>query len=119
MKIYAVPDDIPVPEPDYKNYDPAKEEAAEAEHRARIKGWLHGLGYRGPLTGELLREGVADGCAEYMYADGPKACLIHLPYGDGYHSQNVQHLPKTEVVRRIKAQKKLDALFSAKKGQPA
>ncbi len=83
--------------------DNAKELRAEEEHQARLAAWLKARGYVGPYTGAIYREGVADGYALYVLADGPKSCLIHLPYGDGYQSANVQFVPKSEVIRRVKA----------------
>lgn len=103
MKIYSCPPAVSAPQHDYRNYDRAKAMAAEAQHREALKTWLINHGYSGRHTGGVFREQVADGHAEYMLADGPKSFLIHLPYGDGYQSRNVEFLPKREVVRRIEA----------------
>jgi hypothetical protein len=65
------------------------------------------------LTGEILREPIADGYALYMVMDaGREWGLIHLSYGDAYHSQNVEFLPKVEVKKRVLAQKKIAKMFS-------
>jgi hypothetical protein len=104
MQVYSVPDPIAFAEPDYKNYDTNTELAREEAHKVDLKAWLQTNGWDGPLTGQILEEGVGDGAAAYMYADGKKACLIHLPYGDAYHSQNIPHLPKKEILRRLAQQ---------------
>lgn len=111
MKIYSCPDQVPAPKPDYSHYDHAKEQAAEEAHMADLKRWLILAGYTGKHTGKIYRDGVADGYALYMLADGSKACLIHLPYGDGYQSRDAQFLPKAEIVRRIEADARLSAMF--------
>jgi len=115
MKIFTCPKDVPAPTPDYgKDYDHNKTIEAEQKHMDDLKAWLKKSGYTGKYTGEIYREGVADGYALYMVADSPKFCLIHLPYGDGYQSRNVGFLPKKEIIRRIEGDKKLAALFRKK-----
>jgi hypothetical protein len=110
---------LPAPEPDYRNYDRAAEEAREEAHKAQIKAWMVGQGYTGPLTGEIVRFSVADGHALYMMADGKKGSfLIHLPYGDGYHYQHIVHLPKAVIVKTIETTKRLDAMFSKLPSMP-
>jgi hypothetical protein len=117
MKIYSLPDELPAPQPDYSKYDYQKERAAEDKHIADLKAWLLNHGYDGKYTGEIYKEGVADGYALYMVADGRKFALIHLPYGDGYESRDVAYLPKREIIRRIEARKELRAMFKSQ-GQP-
>jgi hypothetical protein len=114
MKIFTLPKDVPAPKPDYSNYNHEKEQAAEEKHMADLKAWLIKAGYTGKYTGEIYSEGVADGSALYMVADGPKSCLIHLPYGDAYQSRDVGFLPKKEIIRRIEADKKFNAWFAKK-----
>lgn len=111
MKIYACPKECPAPTPDYSNYDHNKEIAAENKHMADLKAWLVRQGFTGKYTGEIYKDGVADGYALYMLADGPKSFLIHLPYGDAYQSRDAAFLPKKEIVRRIDADKRLNTLF--------
>lgn len=111
MKIYTCPVEVPAPEPDYSNYDNKKQAAAEDKHMTDLKAWLKKHGYPGKYTGEIYSEGVADGSALYMVADGRSFCLIHLPYGDAYQSRDVGFLPKKEIIRRIESNKKLEALW--------
>jgi hypothetical protein len=115
MKIYATPEEVPTPEFDYSNYDAKKIEAQEDQHKADLKKWIISMGYDKPLTGEILREPVADGYAQYMVADGGRQwALIHLEYGDAYHSRNVEFLTKAEVKKRIQAAKDIRAMFKSK-----
>jgi hypothetical protein len=114
MKIYSCPKEVPAPEPDYGNYDHAKERQAEEAHQANLKAWLQKRGYTGKYTGEIYREGVADGYALYMVGHGRSFCLIHLPYGDAYQSRNVQFLPKKEITRRIDAEKAFSIRWKTK-----
>jgi hypothetical protein len=113
MKVYAVPDAVAYNAPDYRNYNHAAEIVRENAHKEELKTWLKTNGWAGPRTGDIYQEPVADGYAQYMYADAPgaKAMLVHLPYGDAYNSQNVRHIPKTEILKRIDSQKGLTRLF--------
>lgn len=111
MKIYQCPKEVPVPSPDYSNYDHAKEMAAENKHMTDLKAWLVSQGYTGKYTGEIYRQQIADGYALYMMADGPKSFLIHLPYGDGYQARDTAFLPKSEIIRRIEAEKKFQSFW--------
>lgn len=111
MKIYTCPEEVPAPQPDYRNYDHKKEQAAKDKHTADLAKWLKKAGYKGKYTGEIYKEQIADGYALYMMADGSKSCLIHLPYGDAYQSRDVEFLPKKEIIARIEANKKFRALW--------
>ena len=113
MKVYTCPKELPAPKIDFTaKYDRAKEDAAEKKHMADLKAWLTSRGYTGKYTGEIYRVGVADGYAQYMVADGPKSCLIHLPYGDAYDSRDIEFIPKTEIFRRIRAHKAFDKAWA-------
>jgi hypothetical protein len=115
MKVYSCPDELPAPEPDYRNPDWTAHEKAEEAHAERLADWLRARGYTGPMTGKQYSTPRADGFARYMYADAPrKACLIHLPYGDAWHDPDVAFLPKAEVLRRIVLQDKRAAFFAAR-----
>ena len=113
MKVFSSP--VPAPEVDYANYDRDKERKREDEHTSSVKKWLLDNGYNGKLTGKIVTFPVADGYAQYMLADGRKSALIHLPYGDAYNYNDVQFLPKKEIIRRIEADKKFNAMFTKQK----
>jgi len=106
MKVYSVPTEVPVPEVDYSNFNYAKMLKDEEDHQERLKQWLIANGFTGKYTGEIVRFPVADGCATYMLADVPRrSVLVHLPYGDAYEYPYVEHIPKKDIVERIKMQK--------------
>ena len=69
MKVYGAPAHITLT-PDYSNYNRAEEEKKEAAYKEAIKADLIGTGFKGPNTGRIVRFGVADGYAQYMFADG-------------------------------------------------
>ena len=112
MKIFSLPETLPAPTPDYRNYDPKAEQARENAHRAALKAHLIALGYTGKHTGAIYSQQIADGYALYMLADGRGGGLIHLPYGDGYQCPNVQHLPKRVILERIAADARMAAHFA-------
>jgi len=112
MKIVTMPDEVAYAEPDYRNYDSAAEQAREDAHRETLKSWLLANGWPGERTGQTLQEPHADGYACYMYADGPRPVLVHLPYGDAWDSPNVGFLPKKEVLKRLDRQAGIAALFA-------
>ena len=111
MKVVSMPPEVPFAEPDYSNYDSVKEQARETEHLEQLKTWLKANGWPGERTGQELQEPHADGYARYMYGDGPKPVLVHLPSGDAWHSPNVGFLPKKEVLKRLDRRAGLAALF--------
>lgn len=88
-------------------------EKAIAEHKKQLIDRLHELGYTGKNTGLIYSEAVADGSAEYMFAQTKtgKSFLIHLPYFDGYRSLAVQHMTKKAVLESIEMQNRLKALM--------
>jgi hypothetical protein len=103
VKVYSLPEKLEatIPEFDIKTTY-TDWENAEREHREQVKQWLVDNGYTGKNTGRILYMPMADSHAEYMFAEGSKSCLIHLPYGDAWHSPDVQYLPKKEILRRLK-----------------
>ncbi len=119
MKVFSLPPELAAPEPDYSNYDRDADQAAEEAHKAQVKAALIDAGYTGPYTGEIYSEGVADGSALYMLADGKgkygSSFLFHLPYGDGYQSRNIQYVPKKAIIDGIKREREYAKLFSSRK----
>lgn len=100
MEVYGCPIDEPVI--DYSNFDLNEMFRIEKEHAVKVKEHLISLGYTGKHTGKMYSTPIADGMAQYMYANkGAKGILIHLPYGDAWSCPNVQHLPKKVIVGRL------------------
>ena len=112
MQICTIPKELPKPTIDYANYDWEKAAADEEKHMADLKAWLIDEGYNGEHTGRIFKEPIADGYALYMVADGPTSALVHLPYGDAYHSENVQYLPKDVVLERCARDEAIRCMFS-------
>lgn len=114
IKIYSLPREVPAPVVDYSNYDHDKVQIQEEKHMTDLAAFLKEAGYTGKNTGQIYREGVADGYALYMVAEGTRSAfgLVHLPYGDAYQSRNASFLTKKEVLRRIEADRKFRALFA-------
>lgn len=111
MKVYGAPEGIKLT-PDYSNYNREAERQKEEAYKASIKAWLLSEGYTGPLTGEIASFPVADGYAQYMYADaGRKSCLIHLDIGDAWSYQYIERLTKADIVQSINRNKNLKKLF--------
>lgn len=116
MKVFACPAAVPAPEPDYSNYDFKKEQEREEAHKAALKQHLIEMGYTGKHTGGIAQFGVADGYAQYMLADGKgrygASFLIHLPYGDAYQYNGIQHFPKKAIIEEIQRRERMAALFA-------
>jgi hypothetical protein len=66
MKVYACPEEVPVPAVDYKNYDTKTDRANAAAHTKKLAAWLKANGFPGKNTGRILRVPYADGYAEYI-----------------------------------------------------
>lgn len=115
MKIYSLPVELEKSVPQITS-DFVYEVYSEAikAHKAKVKEYLHRIGYTGRHTGKIYSTPVADGSAEYMVADGSGSFLLHLPYGDAYHDPYVVYLPKKEILKRIDARSKFSKLFGEK-----
>lgn len=116
MKVYAAPEGINVPTPDYsKPYDRAAEEKRENEYLAALKAWLLDNGFTGPYTGEIANFPMGDGYARYMLGDKPRGgVLVHLEMGDAWDDPNVAYLPKKVIVENIERGKRLREFFGRK-----
>lgn len=108
MKVYATFAALPEPEFDWQNTKKYEQDCLD--HTRRLKDYIFSMGYTGPCSGEIYREPMGDGYAQYMFVNAPrgsrlkeKSFLIHLNYWDGYDSQNVSFLPKAEILKRLKA----------------
>jgi hypothetical protein len=116
MKVFNLPEECPMPKVNFGDgFDYNKMVEAETDHAATLAEWLRGQGYTGEHTGKILRMPFADGHAQYMFADAKRgSCLIHLPYGDGWHDPNAKFLPKGEVIKRVKQQDRIAEMFAAR-----
>ena len=119
VKIYSLPAEAPAPVVDYMNFDLAKVQKDEENHKEALKNHLIEAGFKGKNTGKILSIPIADGHAQYMFAEGRGRDdgLIHLPYGDAWQSRDVQFLPRKEVILRLKQQEGMRAMFSRPKSE--
>jgi hypothetical protein len=113
MKVYGIPKEVPFAEPDYRNYNRDVEERREIAHQEALKTWMVDQGCNGERTGEVVRFGVADGYAQYMFADrGRSSYLMLLPYGDAYQYQHVEFLPQAEIIKLLDQEKRMSEIFA-------
>lgn len=121
MKVYACPAAVKVP--DFMDsmvngrFDMEKNDKADEQFFADLRAHLLANGYSGPLTGELVYFGYADGSAVYMVADAPRnTCLIHCPIGDAWSLPEWQTrgLTKKDIKDRLSADRRLSKMFGAK-----
>jgi hypothetical protein len=120
VKIYGCP--VEVPPPKYNFSDPwDKYKKDEAQHKKDLETFLREkLHFNGQNTGRIYQEQVADGYAVYMVAEAPKVfALIHLPYGDGYQSRDVQYLPKRVILERIEQREGWNTIFKKTPPKPS
>lgn len=114
MKVFTCPKEVSYERLGYRDFDLAKEQANIESHKANLKKYLIGRGFIGKNTGEVVSFSVADGSALYMIAEGPKTCLIHLPYWDAYQFPYVHRITKKEILDKIKSDKKIADMFKKK-----
>jgi len=110
-KIYSPPDEIKVPEFDWKNI-PAYQNASK-KFIEDLKTFCINRN-NAEHVGEVIQFQVGDGYAEYMVAALSPIELIHLPLMDGYHFQYASKLTKKDIIKKIEQRKALDELFSSK-----
>lgn len=122
MKMYSLPEDLPAPVVNYRDFDLAKVQADEDDHQKKLKDWLIASGFKGKNTGKILSFPIADGHAQYMFAEGRGRDdgLVHLPYGDAYQSRDAAFLPRKEILLRLKQQQAIADMFAKpRKGEAA
>lgn len=112
MKLVDCPEELPFRDADYTNFEINVETARMEAHKRDLKAWLIKSGHNGKHTGKIIKFSVADGTADYMFADGKTCFLVHLPYFDGYRYPDAQYFPQDEILRRGEAHEKIQALFA-------
>jgi hypothetical protein len=114
-KIYAPPKKVgPAPElRDFMingRFDSEKMDEAEEKWINELKLWC-AIHSSGKYVGEVIRQGVADGYAQYMVYSLRPLELIHLPLGDGYQFQWAHRWTAADVKSMIDREKKMQSLF--------
>jgi len=115
--IYKVPDGLEHPEFNWQDVEKYRKDIED--HQKRLKDWCVNRCIRGGKStenvGEVIKFPVADGYAEYMVASIKPLQLIHLEYYDGYSFEYAHRLSKKDVEDKVRQQKALEKLFTAKK----
>lgn len=112
MKVHSFPEELAATLPDFMAG--GYQEAVE-RHMLTVITWLNDNGYDGKNTGRVLSVRYADGHANYMFAHRTGgSALIHLPYWDGWHSQDVQYIPQKVVLERIAVRERLTTFLKSR-----
>jgi hypothetical protein len=113
VKVYRTPDEVPVPEPDYRNYDFDREQARENQYLEDLRKWGEANGFVGGHNGKIAAWGQGDGYARYMFfTKGRETFLIHLALGDAWQLPYVNRLTKADVVQRIEQSENMKSIFA-------
>lgn len=109
-KIYTPPRVVgPPPEWDFSDsYE--EDQRKEKEWTDKLAAWCRTQN-SGEFVGEIIREPVADGYAEYMVLSMKPLKLIHLPTGDAYQSRWAHRWTAGDVKKMIQAEHRLASLF--------
>ena len=114
-KIYAPPKEIE-PAPRLRDFmidgrfDSKKMDEAEEEWTDKLRDWCK-KDSSDKYVGEIIRQGVADGCAQYMILSLRPLVLLHLPLGDGYQFQWAHRWTVSDIKMMIDQEKKMQSSF--------
>lgn len=118
-KIYSVPDELVMSQPEYAdflhNWDALRK--AETEWVGKVQQWAKENSKSGDeIIGEIWRYPIADGYAQYVILNIKPLELIHLPIGDQWQIGDIvrRGLRVTDVRATIQRNKRLEELFSKK-----
>ncbi len=110
MKIYSGINGVPVPEPDYKNYDFDREEAREEEYIKGIKArCIARNGSKSPYVGKEVGFPCADGYARYVVLSSKE--LVHLAVGDAWDYPYAHRLTFKDIKEKIDRGESIRKLF--------
>lgn len=118
MKVFGLPEELENTLPGFDfNQGIDTYTAAIERHKELVKAWLIDAGYDGENTGRIYQTPVADGYAEYMFADRTvgresMSCLIHLPYGDGWNARDIEYIPEDVILERIEQKERQDRFWA-------
>ena len=115
-KIYAPPKEIG-PAPEFREFridgkfNMGKMEEVEKEWTDKLRAWCKKDSPEHKYIGEIIREQVADGYAQYMVYSLKPLALIHLSLGDAYQFKWAHRWTASDVKAMIEQRKKLKSLF--------
>ena len=105
-KVYNTPDEIKVPEFDFKKpYSEYKKK--EDKFLKELKAFLVERNPDDKFVGEEINFPAADGYARYMVASLKPVELVHLPLGDAWSFQYADRLTKKDIEEKINAAKRI------------
>lgn len=115
-KIYSAPEDIgPVPEmSDFMvdgKFSMNRLEEVEERWTKKLRDWCKANSPGHKYVGEIIRQGVADGYAQYMVLSLRPLALIHLPLGDAYQFQWAHRWTASDVKEMIEQEKRMQILL--------
>ena len=115
-KIYAIPTEVPLPDPDYKNYDHLTELICEELFLQRLREWCRAR-FPGDLVGEEVSTPRADGYARYMIMREKPFAMIHLMLGDAWCAEPEweRGMRLSDARKRIEGERKFRAAWAEAK----
>jgi len=114
-KIYSIPEEFEATIPQFETSTTLDDRVKrEKEWLNELRGWIHANVSNGKYSGEIVRDGVADGYAQYMIISLRPLELMHLPLVDGYQSRWAHRWTAADVKRMVEREKSLRELFSKK-----
>lgn len=87
---------------------------AEDKWLQELREWLRENVGSGKYSGEIVRDQVADGYAQYMVASLRPLRLVHIPLMDAYQSRWAHRWTAADVKRMIESERALAELFAKK-----
>lgn len=116
MKVYSVSAEVQF-DYDYADFTQEDFAAKSQAYIAKVKDLLIVRGYTGENTGRIARFPVADGAAEYMFADdGRHGALIHLETCDCYQYRGIEHMSKAGILEEIEMEERRAAMVPMFRG---
>lgn len=109
-KIYSIPEELEATMPTWSIKDDHR------EHMRREEKWLEELRQwcmvhgSGKYAGQIVRDGVADGYAQYVVFSLRPLQLIHIPLGDAWQSRWAHRWTAADIKQMVERAK----LFSKK-----
>lgn len=111
-KIFAIPEQFEASKPFWSLEKDRRENLRiEAEWLEKLSQWCKTHG-SGEYAGEIVRDQVADGYAQYMVFSLRPLRLIHIPLLDGYQSRWAHRWTVADVKQMVEQRRAMDALFS-------
>jgi len=113
-KIYSIPQEFEATMPTWSIANDRDENIRrEEEWLEKLSQWCktHGSGKYG---GQIVRDGVADGYAQYMVFSLRPLQLIHIPLGDAWQSRWAHRWTAADIKQMVERERALAELFSRK-----